>query len=185
MRWYGQLSANPELVIEHKTIHGNGSMEEKRFPIKEKYVQPFIKGDYSMEKSVQKMERQGQPEARVNTFKSTVTDIQAFIKEHDLQPVLRANYTRTAFQKPLDDKVRISIDTNVAFIREDAFDPERPCRDPDSWHRADVDNSNMVYPFPNVNRGEISLFPYAILEIKVREDGVNKKQPKWIEDLMA
>lgn len=185
VRWYGQLSANPELVIEHKTIHGNGSMEEKRFPVKEKYVQPFIKGEYSMEKSVQKMERQGQPEARVNTFKSTVKDIQAFIREHDLQPVLRANYTRTAFQKPLDDKVRISIDTNVAFIREDAFDPDRPCRDPDSWHRADIDNSNMVYPFPNVNRGEISLFPYAILEIKVREDGANKKQPKWIEDLMA
>ena len=184
VRWYGQLSANPELVIEHKTIHGNGSMEEKRIPIKEKYIQPFIKGDYSMEKSVQKMERQGQPEVRVNTFKSTVQDIQSFIREKDLQPVLRANYTRTAFQKPLDDKVRISIDTNVAFIREDAFDADRPCRDPDSWHRADVDNSSMVYPFPHVNRGEISLFPHAILEIKVHEDGV-KKQPKWIEDLMA
>ena len=159
-------------------------MEEKRFSVKEKYIQPFIKGDYSMEKSVQKMERQRQPEAKVSAFKSAVQDIQTFIREHDLQPVLRANYTRTAFQKPLDDKVRISIDTNVAFIREDAFDPDRPCRDPDSWHRADIDNSSMVYPFPHVNRGEISLFPHAILEIKVREGGA-KKHPKWIEDLMA
>lgn len=184
VRWYGQLSANPELVIEHKIIHDTGSMEEKRFPIKEKYIQPFIKGNYAMEKSVQKMERQGQPEARITTFKSTVKDVQAFINEHDLQPVLHANYTRTAFQKPLDDKVRISIDTNVAFIREDAFDADRPCRDPDTWHRTDVDNSSMAYPFPHVNRGEISLFPHAILEIKVREDGV-KSQPKWIEDLMA
>lgn len=184
VRWYGQLSSKPELLIEHKTIHDNGSMEEKRFPVKEKYIQPFIEGKYAMEKSIQKMERQGQQEARITSFKSSVRDIQNFIKEKDLQPVLRANYTRTAFQKPLDDKVRISIDTNVAFIREDVLDPDRPCRNPDNWHREDVDNSSMVYPFPNVNRGEISLFPYAILEIKVRENGI-RKQPQWIEDLMA
>lgn len=184
VRWYGQLSANPELVIEHKTINKNGGMEEKRFHLKEKYIQPFIKGEYAMEKTIQKMQRQGQPEEKVQAFKSTVDDIQKFIRENDLQPVLRANYTRTAFQKPLDDQVRISIDTNVAFIREDSLDSDRPCRNPDNWHREDVDNSSMVYPFPNVNRGEISLFPHAILEIKVREDGA-KKQPQWIEDLMV
>ena len=184
VRWYGQLSANPELVIEHKTIRENGAMEEKRLPIKEKYIQPFIKGEYMLEKSIQKMERQGQSEAKVESFKNTVNEIQKAIRENDLQPVLRANYTRTAFQKPLDDRVRISIDTNVAFIREDAFDPDRPCRNPEDWHRTDIDNSSMVYPFPNVNQGEISLFPYAILEIKVKENGV-KKQSKWIEDLMA
>lgn len=184
VRWYGQLRANPELVIEHKTIHENGTIDERRFPIKEKYIQPFINGEYAMEKSIQKMERQGQPEERIEAFKTTVSNIQAFIREHDLQPVLRANYTRTAFQEPLNDKVRISIDTNVAFIREDALDADRPCRDPDSWHRADVDSRAMAYPFAGVNRGEISLFPHAILEIKVREDGEHK-QPKWIEDLMA
>jgi uncharacterized membrane protein YidH (DUF202 family) len=184
VRWYGQLRANPELVIEHKTIHENGTIDERRFPIKEKYIQPFIKGEYAMEKSIQKMERQGQPEERIEAFKSTVSDIQAFIREHDLQPVLRANYTRTAFQKPLDDKVRISIDTNLAFIREDALDADRPCRDPESWHRADVDSRAMAYPFAGVNRGEISLFPHAILEIKVRGDAV-RKQPQWIEDLMG
>jgi len=184
IRWYGQLNTNPELVIEQKIIHENGSSEEKRFPIKEKYIQPFIKGEYMMEKSVQKMERQGQPEARVEEFKATVRDIQNFIRDNDLQPVLRANYTRTAFQKPLDDKVRISIDTSLAFIREDALDPDRPCRNSDSWHRLDIDNSSMVYPFANINQGEISRFPYSVLEIKVKEDGA-KKHPQWIEDLTA
>jgi hypothetical protein len=184
VRWYGQLNKNPELVLELKIIHENGSSEEKRFTIKAKYVQPFIKGEYKMEKSIQKMERQGQPEARVEEFKNTVTDIQKFILENNLQPVLRANYTRTAFQKPLDDKVRISIDTCLAFIREDALDPDRPCRDPDSWHRLDIDSSSMVYPFANVNQGEISRFPYSILEIKVKDDA-GKKHPRWIQDLMA
>ena len=184
VRWYGQLNANPELVLELKIIHENGSSEEKRFTIKEKYVQPFIKGEYKMEKSIQKMERQGQPTARVEEFKSTVNDIQKFILDNSLEPVLRANYTRTAFQKPLDDKVRISIDTCLAFIREDDLDPDRPCRDPENWHRIDIDSSAMVYPFANVNQGEISRFPYSILEIKVKDDA-GKKHPQWIQDLMA
>lgn len=184
VRWYGQLSANPELFLELKTIHGNGTSEEKRIPIKGKYIQSFIKGEYKMEKSIQKMERQGQQTNKIEEFKVTVAEIQKFILEHDLQPVLRAVYTRTAFQKPLDDKVRISIDTSLAFIREDSLDPDRPCRDPDNWHRLDIDNSAMAYPFPNINQGEISRFPYAILDIKVKDDGA-KKSPKWVEDLMA
>lgn len=184
IRWYGQFNANPELVIEQKTLNENGSSEEKRFSIKEKYIQPFINGEYKMEKHVQKMERQGQPKAKIDDYVKTVTDIQNFIKEQKLQPVLRANYTRTAFQKPLDDKVRISIDSNVAFIREDALDADRPCRNPLSWHRLDIDNSSMVYPFPNINQGEISKFPFSILELKVKDDG-NKKNPQWVDDLMV
>ncbi len=184
IRWYGQLNTNPELFFELKTIHENGTSEEKRIPIKEKYVQPFIKGEYKMEKSVQKMERQGQQESKIEDFKNTVAEIQNFILEKDLQPVLRAVYTRSAYQKPLDDKVRISIDTPLAFIREDSLDPERPCRSPDSWHRVDIDNSAMTYPFPNINQGEISRFPYAVLEIKVKAEG-SKKNPKWVDDLMA
>lgn len=184
IRWFGQFKSDPEFIIEKKLIHENGTSEEQKFAIKEKFIQPFIKGTYKMEKSIQKMERQGQPVARIQEFKSTVAEIQNFILEKELQPVLRANYTRTAFQKPLDDRVRISIDTSVAFIREDAIDPDRPCRNPDSWHRLDIDEGEMVYPFPNVHKGEISRFPYSILEIKVKEE-VSKKHPQWVEDLMA
>ena len=184
VRWYGQLSQDPDIFIEQKIVHQNGSSEEKRFSIKEKYIQPFIKGEYRLEKTVQKMERQGQPAAKIEEYKKTVDDIQKFILDNDLQPTLRANYTRAAFQKPLDNRVRISIDTSLAFIREDALDENRPCRNPENWHRADVDDTAMVYPFPNVNKGEVSRFPHAVLEIKVRDEGSNK-HPKWVEDLMA
>lgn len=184
LRWYGQLSDKPEIWVEQKIIHESGSSEEKRFPIKDKYIQAYIKGEYEMEKAVQKLERQGRPEETVTDFKQTVTDIQKFIVENDLQPVMRANYTRTAFQKPLDDRVRISIDTQLAFIREDSLDSDRPCRSPEEWHRLDIDNSRMEYPFSNINQGEISRFPYAVLEIKVKEDA-GRKAPQWIQDLMA
>ncbi|KAH7370566.1 vacuolar transporter chaperone-like protein [Rhexocercosporidium sp. MPI-PUGE-AT-0058] len=184
IRWFGQFKSGPEFVIEKKMIHENGTSEERKFAIKEKYIQAFIRGEYKMEKAIAKMERQGQPEAKIQEFRDTVTDIQKFIIEKELQPILRANYTRTAFQKPLDDKVRISIDTCLAFIREDAIDPDRPCRNPENWHRLDIDEGAMVYPFTNVNKGEISRFPYSILEIKVKEE-IAKKHPQWVEDLMA
>ena len=53
-----------------------------------------------------------------------------FIKEYNLQPILRTTYNRTAFQIPGDDRIRIIIDSNLTFIREDSFDSQLPIRDP-------------------------------------------------------
>jgi SPX domain protein involved in polyphosphate accumulation/uncharacterized membrane protein YidH (DUF202 family) len=184
LRWYGQLSAKPEIFLEQKIVHEDSVSEDRKVTIKEKYIKPFLAGDYKLEKTVQKMERQGQSEGHVKELEGSIEVIQHFVKEKKLQPVLRANYARTAFQKPADDSVRISIDTDVAFIREDALDKERPCRDPKAWHRTDIDRSNMAYPFSNINQSEVSRFPYAILELKLKEDGT-RKRPQWIEDLMA
>ena len=185
LRWYGQLKEKPEIVLEQKILHDNGSSEERRFGIKEKYIKPFLDGEYKMEKSVQKMERKGQKAEDVEEFKSTADAIQEFIRGNKLQPVVRANYIRTAFQNPGNDRVRISIDTDIAFIREDTLDRDRPCRNPNEWHRVDIDNSNMTYPFNNINQSEVSRFPYAVLEIKLREDGNRHKRPTWIQDLMG
>ena len=182
LRWYGALEDKPEIFVEQKTISENGSSLERKFTIKEKYIKPFLDGEYKMEKSVQKMERKGQSEAEVKEFQSTVEEIQSFVRENQLEPVLRANYVRSAFQNPGDDRVRISIDTNVAFIREDTLDRERPCRDPQDWHRDDIDSRNVSYPFRTINQSEVSRFPYAVLEIKLKED-THKKRPSWIEDL--
>lgn len=184
LRWYGQLRDKPDLVLEQKTIYENGSSEERKFGIKEKYVKPFIDGEYNMEKSVQKMERQGQSAKDVEEFQSTANAIQEFIRENKLEPLVRANYVRTAFQNPGNDRVRISIDTDIAFIREDTLDRDRPCRDPQDWHRSDIDDSGMTYPFKNINQSEVSRFPYAVLEIKLKEDN-NRKRPGWIQDLMG
>lgn len=184
LRWYGQLRQKPDIVLEQKIIHDNGTSEERKFPIKEKYIKPYLDGEYKMEKSIQKMERQGQSTADVDEFRSTADAIQDYIRSNKLQPVIRANYVRTAFQKPGDDRIRVSIDTDIAFIREDTLDRDRPCRDPQNWHRTDIDDSNMTYPFKNINQSEVSRFPYAVLEIKLKEDQ-NRKRPVWVTDLMA
>jgi uncharacterized membrane protein YidH (DUF202 family) len=183
LRWYGQLSEKPDIVLEQKILYEDGTSEEKRFNIKDKYIKPYIDGEYKMEKAVHKMERRGQQNDSIDSFKAITEEIQDFIVTNKLGPVMRANYTRAAFQKPADDRVRISIDTDIAFIREDTLDRDRPCRDPAEWHRTDIDNSNMTYPFKNINQSEVSRFPYAVLEIKSKEEG--RKRPRWIEDLIA
>jgi hypothetical protein len=180
LRWYGQLNEKPEIMFEKKVIKKGDAAEEVRFPIKAKYVQPFLQGKYHMEKSIEKLEyRPNKNQEDIDEFKKAVAEIQGFVKERKLQPVLRANYTRTAFQIPGDDRIRISLDTNLALIREDALDMDRPCRDPDDWHRRDIDNNNMEFPFKAIKKGEIHKFPYALLEIKVK----GMKKYEWIEDL--
>jgi SPX domain protein involved in polyphosphate accumulation len=180
LRWYGQLNEKPEIMFEKKVIKEGDSAEEVRFPIKAKYVQAFLDDKYHMEKSIEKMEyRPNKNQKDVDNFKRAVTEIQGFVKQQKLQPVLRANYTRTAFQIPGDDRIRISLDTNLALIREDALDLDRPCRDPEDWHRRDIDNGNMEFPFKAIKKGEIHKFPYALLEIKVK----GLKKHEWIDDL--
>ncbi|KAL8912205.1 MAG: hypothetical protein Q9171_002767 [Xanthocarpia ochracea] len=185
LRWYGHLNDNAEIFVEKKTTEENGDSDVVRFPIKTKYIRPFISGEYKMGKSLNKLqERQGKESDAFMRLQNSVDDIQTFIKNNSLQPMLRANYSRTAFQIPGDDRVRISLDTDVAFIREDSLDQDRPCRDPSEWHRTDIDASEMEFPFPGIRRGEIARFPYALLEIKIR-DGAKKKTNEWVGDLMS
>lgn len=185
LRWFGHLSEKPEIQFEKKTLSENDDSEEIRFSIKDKYILPFIKGDYKMERSIHKLQhRKGDEAHELLEFEKTVSDIRSFVQQHDLQLVLRANYTRAAFQIPGDDRVRVSIDTNLAMIREDSLDADRPCRGPQEWHRSDIDNVKMEFPFTGIKKGEISRFPYAVLEIKVR-NGAKNKATDWVEDLMS
>lgn len=182
LRWYGQLNNKPQLFVEKKTVLEDGSSHDDRLTTKEKYIQGFLNGEYSMDKQISKLAaRAGEDSQEVKDLKEATTEIQQFIKEENIQPVLRANYTRTAFQLPGDDRVRISLDTNLAFIREDALDRVRPCRDPDSWHRTDIDDNELSFPFNSIRKGEISRYEYAVLEIKIRNEA---KKSEWIEDLM-
>ncbi|KAF2154877.1 SPX-domain-containing protein [Myriangium duriaei CBS 260.36] len=182
LRWYDRLSERHDIVIEKKTVDDDNTSTEQRFSLKEKYIQSFLKGEYSMDKQIKKLEdRAGVDSTEVKEFKQNIQDIQSFIKEQELQPLVRATYTRTAFQIPGDSRVRISLDTNLAFIREDAIDTDRPIRDPEDWHRHDIDDQGLEYPYKSIRKGEVSRFPFALLEIKIK----GHKSYEWIEDLMS
>ncbi len=185
LRWFGQLRDKPEIMFEKKTIREGGDSEEIRFPIKDKYVRPFMKGEYQMEKSVLKLQaRQNAGPDVIDRFRNNVNEIKRFIQENNLQPVVRANYTRSAFQVPGDDMIRISLDTDLAFIREDSLDHENPCRDPEAWHRSDIDEAGTEYPFTGIKNGQVARFPFALLEIKIG-DGATRRTNEWVADLMS
>lgn len=152
--------------------------------IKGKYVKDFINGTYSMEKNIQRMKERGAKAEDVAKYETLVESMQSFIREKALEPMMRAVYTRTAFQIPGDDRIRVSLDTDLALIREDCLDLERPCRDPEDWHRRDIDEAEMEYPFKTLRKGEISCFPYALLEIKVLDSALHGRSKEWISDLI-
>lgn len=185
LRWFGHLRDRPEILFEKKTIHEENDSSEIRFPIKAKYIQPFIADEYKMERSIRKLrDRGGRAFDAGSKLETSVEAIQTFITSNHLQPILRANYTRTAFQIPGDNRIRVSLDTDLAFVREDTLDHDRPCRPSDDWHRNDIDKVGMEYPFSDIRKGEVARFPYAILEIKIK-DGVAKKKTDWLDDLMS
>lgn len=185
LRWTGFLNDKPEVLLEKKIVNEKTGSHDIRVSLKEKYIQPFLNGEYKLEKQIAKLEeRHGADSEEVKSLKSNVDEIQKFIKEKRLEPVIRASYTRTAFQIPGDDRIRVSLDTNLALIREDALDTDRPCRDPDDWHRSDIDSQEMEYPYKAIKKGEISRFPHAVLEIKVK-DSKTIQPNTWLNDLMT
>lgn len=183
LRWTGQLQDKPPIFLEKKIVTDDDTSREVRVQLKEKHVKEFLDDQYHLDKQVHRLEDMNIGEsAEAQSLRNNVEELQSFIKEHDLQPMLRANYTRTAFQIPGDDRIRISLDTNLALIREDSLDPERPCRDPAKWHRTDLDDPAMSYPFEAIRTGEIVRFPHALLEIKLRGKA---HDAEWVGDLMS
>lgn len=97
--------------------------------------------------------------------------------------VLRTYYRRTAFQIPGDRSVRMALDTDLCFIREDSglFPDDKTVRRPaDAWRRPDADTN---FPFENLkNESDINRYPFATFEIKL-ELAPNEREPEWIVDL--
>lgn len=92
---------------------------------------------------------------------------------------MRTFYIRTAFQLPGDARVRISFDTNLTLVREDNWD--RQSRAGDNWRRMDI---GIDWPFDQLKRDEMELFPYGVLEVKLQTH-VGQEPPQWIRDLVS
>lgn len=96
--------------------------------------------------------------------------------------MLRTYYRRTAFQIPGDNRVRMALDTDLCFIREDSqlFQDDSTVRRPDGcWRRPDVDTE---FPFRGLQDNEINRYPYATFEIKL-DLPPGTPEPEWIIDL--
>jgi uncharacterized membrane protein YidH (DUF202 family) len=123
-----------------------------RFSLKDEEVLPFLKGQ--------------QPVTGLKNPKHSELfhELQEMVQSMQLHPVLRINYNRLAFQSPDHDHIRISIDLNMKFYREHTSHLE--------WY---TDSSKFT-------SRDIIDFPYAVVEIKLRDPFVTNR-PQFIVEM--
>ncbi|KAF9429126.1 vacuolar transporter chaperone [Entomortierella beljakovae] len=183
IRWYGPTPTdNGQCFLERK-VHrekwtGEQSVKE-RFPIKTKYINNYLAGDYKMDVKFAKLRARGQKSVKdVELMQKLANDVQISIVTKKMRPTIRAFYRRTAFQLSNDARVRISLDTELALIREDDFGGR--ARAGDNWKRDDI---GIDWPFKQLPAEDVTRFPYAVLEVKLQTQH-GQEPPPWIVELI-
>ncbi|CAO3615993.1 unnamed protein product [Cunninghamella blakesleeana] len=184
-RWYGQ--ATNDIYIERKTHHApwlNGTSVKDRFRLKDGLVNPFLKGSYTADDLVMDLKSKGKlKENAIEQNAFIARGVQDSFQNRHLKPMCRVFYNRTAFQLPGDQRLRLSLDTNLTFIREDHMDGKirRPIQDgQEGWRRPDISTD---YPFRHISQNDIHRFPYAILETKIQSH-LGQEAPPWLTALL-
>nr|CCC95787.1 unnamed protein product [Trypanosoma congolense IL3000] len=174
MRWYGHPvdpdwnKLNPtdsvfmEIKVHHEAWRGERS-NKRRFALKEREVDQYLHGDLSLRPALEKLRAKNASKSQQRDFKSLATEILTKIHAYDLKPVLRTQCLRAAFQRGLDQSIRISIDTDLRVVAED-FGLSRHWR----YNGTDAPHSK---------------FPYAVVEVKL-QCAENERIAPWIEELM-
>lgn len=182
LRWYGGMSSDT-IFVERKTHREDWTGEESvkaRFKLKEKNVNPYLRGELRPEQIFEKERReQKRPEKDIASDEQLAREIQYRVLTRKLVPVTRSFYHRTAFQLPGDARVRISLDTELTMTREDNLDGKK--RAGDNWRRMDI---GVDWPFKQLPKEDKELFPYAVLEVKLQTQA-GGEPPQWIRDLTS
>ncbi|KAK3828237.1 MAG: vacuolar transporter chaperone 4 [Benniella sp.] len=182
IRWYGPTPTDTALCFLERKVHrekwtGEQSVKE-RFPIKTKYINPYLTGDYTMDVKFAKLRARGQKSVKdVELMQKLANEVQTSIVTKRMRPAIRAFYRRTAFQLSNDARVRISLDTELALIREDDYGRARAG---DNWKREDI---GIDWPFKQLPAEDITRFPYAVLEVKLQTHH-GQEPPAWIIELI-
>ncbi|KAH9586293.1 protein of unknown function DUF202 [Trypanosoma melophagium] len=175
MRWYGdtfepdwnRLAPEDSVFMEIKVHHEAWSGErsnKRRFALKEKEVDQYLHGDLSLNPAVEKLRAKKASEKEVQNFMNLATEILTKIHAYDLKPVLRTQCCRAAFQRGVDQSIRVSIDTDLRMSAEDFGLGHH-------WRYRGVDSP-------------VSHFPYAVVEVKL-QCAENERIAPWIEELMS
>ncbi|CAO3652153.1 unnamed protein product [Mucor fragilis] len=180
-RWYGPMESK-SVFIERKTHHASwldGASVKDRFRLDVDDVEKYVDYELTPEEITERLRAKNVDEQICKDTEFIATGVQKSLKEKNLNPVLRAFYNRTAFQLPGDQRVRVSLDTDLSFIREDNMD-DKVRRAKNEWRRPDV---AIDYPFPQLDETEICRFPYAVLETKLQTH-LGQEPPEWLTKLV-
>lgn len=182
LRWYGGM--NSDLIFVERKTHREDWTGEKsvkaRFPLKEKHVNDFLKGSYTVDQVFEKARKEGKKSIKeIESLEALAREVQYTTITKKLRPVMRSFYNRTAFQLPGDARVRISLDTELTMVREDNFDGYD--RTHNNWRRMDI---GVDWPFNQLAPKDVERFPYAVLEVKLQTQ-MGQEPPQWVRELVA
>ncbi|KAI9498719.1 VTC domain-containing protein [Zychaea mexicana] len=175
-RWYGPMESR-DIFIERKTHHApwlDGVSVKDRFRMDVDKVDDFISQRYTAEQYVSELRQKNTDSAVIDQNKFIFTGVQKSIREKRLSPIMRVFYNRTAFQIPGDQRLRVSLDTDLTFVREDMD------RRKGSWRRPDM---GIDHPFRNLPEDDVYHFPYAVLETKLQTH-LGQEPPEWLSRLL-
>jgi SPX domain protein involved in polyphosphate accumulation len=210
LRWYGPcIEENDNIYVERKTHNASwlsGKSVKDRFRLKEPHVNSYLAGQHTSEQIAEdlrnkhskkegvnkgldigvpvdeKPQKQKQNASSVEHVEFVANGIQKSLKERNLKPMCRVFYNRTAFQLPGDQRLRISLDSNLTFIREDGKERRKEIGPNGAlhWRREDI---GIDYPFRQLPDEDVSRFPYAILETKLQTH-LGQESPAWLTALV-
>lgn len=173
MRTYNE-APHSTVFVERKVHHESWITEKSvksRFPIKEKKLMKYLRGELSMKDKLDKM--LANKDISEKEYESTLTlanEIQSAVVDRKLQPTMTTRYERSAFQLEGDATVRVSLDTRLDLITEHGYRNNK-------WGR-DLTNEAAI---PD---NEIHHFPHAVLEIKL-SFALGEEAPQWVKSLLA
>ncbi|KAM6504487.1 VTC domain containing protein [Amanita muscaria] len=181
LRWYGDIDSKT-IFVERKTHREDWTGEKSvkaRFPLKEHLVNAFLRGEYTVDADFQQLVKKGKKtQQEVDAMIQLANEVQYSVLTRQLKPAMRSFYNRTAFQLPGDARVRISLDTELALVREDNWDGR--IRSGDNWRRTDI---GIDHAFEQVAADDKELFKYGVLEVKIQTQ-YGQQPPEWITELV-
>jgi SPX domain protein involved in polyphosphate accumulation len=173
-RWYGAHGHHDkEIFIERKIHHESWSNEQsvkERFGLFQRHCEDFIAGKIPRlpeELMIDPRTKQPKPEEALQKANELFGEVQGNIITMGLQPSIRTCYSRSAFQLPYSNKVRISLDTNIRMLNE--------CLPKKEGHWCRGINDPLM-------ECDVHNFPYAVLEMKLGD--ADAGPPEWINDLI-
>jgi len=173
-RWYGEnfQEEDKEVYVERKIHHegwGGAKSAKERCIIPQKDIFDFMKGKFDIDGFFSQLAAEGMySEKSRKNMKAIAVEVSKMIQSKNLQPIIRTSYYRCAFQLATDNKVRVSLDTQMSLLNEymDGGHPNKP------WCHIGSDP---------LSRNDVYRFPYAILEIKLQDVS---EAPLWLRQTL-
>jgi len=88
LRWYGGMDNN-EIFVERKTHREDWTGEKSvkaRFPIKEKYVNKYLRDQHRMDKTFEKLKQKGKSDKEIESLTQLATEVQYSVLAKKLRP---------------------------------------------------------------------------------------------------